>query len=112
VHEAVAWAAEQRRRWAFTLSNAGARYFEDRSDLAQLDDLDWEAITTRQWSGNGVDPFVKERKQSEFLIESEFPWHLVERIGVRSSAIYRQVVNLIAEHEHRPVVEIKPDWYY
>jgi hypothetical protein len=29
----VAWADAQMRRWAFTLSNAGARYFEDRSDL-------------------------------------------------------------------------------
>ena len=29
----VAWAEAQDLRWAFTLSNAGARYFEDRSDL-------------------------------------------------------------------------------
>lgn len=112
LHEAVAWATEQDRRWAFTLSNAGAYYFEDRANLDRLEDLDWAAIATRQWSGNGVDPFVKERKQAEFLMERDFPWHLVRRIGVRSGATYNRVVNLIAGHEHRPVVEIKTDWYY
>lgn len=33
LHAVVAWADAQPRRWAFTLSNAGARYFEDRSAL-------------------------------------------------------------------------------
>jgi len=32
--DTVAWAAGNARRWAFTLSNAGASYFEDRADLA------------------------------------------------------------------------------
>lgn len=32
----VAWAASSGSRWAFTLSNAGASYFEDRADLAQF----------------------------------------------------------------------------
>lgn len=30
---AVAWAGENHRRWAFTLSNAGSAYFEDRARL-------------------------------------------------------------------------------
>jgi hypothetical protein len=45
----VAWAEAHRRRWAFTLSNAGARYFEDRCDLAQMCDIDWAAVQTRDW---------------------------------------------------------------
>ena len=32
----VSWAEAQGLRWAFTLSNAGARYFEDRSDLTTV----------------------------------------------------------------------------
>lgn len=42
--ETVAWAEEQGLRWAFTLSNAGAYYFEDRCDLGQLDEIDWDAV--------------------------------------------------------------------
>ena len=45
----VAWAEEQDLRWAFTLSNAGARYFEDRSDLGQLDEIDWHAVEATDW---------------------------------------------------------------
>ena len=45
----VAWAEEQDLRWAFTLSNAGARYFEDRSDLGQLDEIDWDAVEATDW---------------------------------------------------------------
>ena len=35
LHEAANWAERHERRWAFTLSNAGSRYFQDRCDLAQ-----------------------------------------------------------------------------
>ena len=38
----VRWANESGRRWAFTLSNAGARYFEDRCDLGELDEINWD----------------------------------------------------------------------
>ena len=33
LQEVVTWAERQERRWAFTLSNAGSLYFEDRCDL-------------------------------------------------------------------------------
>lgn len=49
----VVWAEEQNLRWAFTLSNAGARYFEDRSDLGQLDEIDWTAVEARDWRDCG-----------------------------------------------------------
>ncbi len=108
----VAWALEHNQRWAFTLSNAGAYYFEDRSDLSQLNEINWEAVQTNRWSGNGISPLIKEGKQAEFLIENSFPWHLVERIGVHSRAIYQQVANAPPIGGHRPRVEIKPEWYY
>ena len=78
LHATVAWANAQPRRWAFTLSNAGSRYFEDRADLARLGDVDWDAVAARNWSA------CREAKQAEFLLEHSFPWHLVERIGVLS----------------------------
>lgn len=102
----VAWANQQQRRWAFTLSNAGSYYFEDRCDLNQLGELDWMAIQTNQWKE------CKEGKQAEFLMENNFPWHLIEKIGVYSPQIYQQVTHLIQNVAHKPAVEIKPDWYY
>ena len=46
---AVDWAERHQRRWVFTLSNAGSGYFQDRCDLAQLGEIDWEAVEARDW---------------------------------------------------------------
>lgn len=106
LHATVAWANAQRRRWAFTLSNAGAYYFEDRANLAQLGEIKWDAVQARDWRQ------CKEGKQAEFLLENSFPWHLVERIGVHSRLVYPQVINSLPPQGHRPAVEVLPDWYY
>ena len=106
LHEAVAWAERHGRRWAFTLSNAGSRYFQDRGDLAQLGELDWAAIQARDWRA------CKEGKQAEFLMEQSFPWTLVRRVGVRSPAIHGETQDALRLAEHRPAVELRPEWYY
>lgn len=108
----VAWAQKNNKRWAFTLSNAGAYYFEDRCNLSELDEINWEAIHANKWSGPGIDQSVKEGKQAEFLMEYCFPWHLVERIGVHSRRSYQLAANALPSGGHRPKMELKPDWYY
>ena len=102
----VAWAEQNGRRWAFTLSNAGSRFFEDRCDLRQLDELDWTAIHARDWQSH------KEGKQAEFLLEHSFPWHLVERVGVYSRATYQQTVNSLPISSYRTPIAVIPEWYY
>ncbi|WP_339776817.1 DUF4433 domain-containing protein [uncultured Thalassospira sp.] len=104
--EVVHWANEQNRRWAFTLSNAGSYFFEDRCDLNNLGELDWNAIGTNTWSQ------CKDSKQAEFLIERCFPWHLVRRIGVRNTLVVDRVVEALDGARHRPDVLTLPQWYY
>ncbi len=106
LHAVVAWANAQAARWAFTLSNAGSYFFEDRKDLAHLGEINWPAVQARDWRAH------KEGKQAEFLLEHRFPWHLIERIGVQSPIVYRQVVNALPSNGHRPTVEVRPEWYY
>lgn len=106
LREAVDWANRNNRRWSFTLSNAASRYFEDRANLDQLDELDWDAINTVQWSK------CKEGKQAEFLMEFAFPWHLFNRIGVSSQHAYSQTSQAIRDAAHKPDIQILPDWYY
>jgi hypothetical protein len=112
LYAAVAWAERNGRQWAFTLSNAGASYFENRCHLEQLSDINWEAVQTNKWSGLGISGLIKEGKQAEFLLERSFPWFLVERIGVLGQGTAQQVANVIRQAAHRPRLEIKPDWYY
>ncbi len=107
LHASVAWANQKsQRRWAFTLSNAGSYYFEDRCDLARLHEINWSDVQATQWQSR------KEGKQAEFLMEYSFPWHLVECIGVRSQAVYQQVIQVLQATEHKPRTEIKAEWYY
>ena len=108
LHEVVAWAEGEGRRWAFTLSNAGAYYTQYRSSLDQLDEVDWAAVAARDWRSAEV----KEAKQAEFLVHGSFPWTLVSKIGARSMDISSQVNLALGSAQHRPVVEIRPDWYY
>jgi hypothetical protein len=48
MNRVVQWAEAQGRLWAFTLSNAGAYYFEDRCDLNSLDEVNWQAVSAQQ----------------------------------------------------------------
>ncbi|MGE3671734.1 MAG: DUF4433 domain-containing protein [Polyangiaceae bacterium] len=102
----VSWAESNGLRWAFTLSNAGAYYFEDRADLAQLDQVDWTAVQATDWRAH------KEGKQAEFLVERQFPWELVTRVGVQSIATRTKVLASLQHSAHRPPVEHIPGWYY
>lgn len=106
LHAVVRWAQQQGLRWAFTLSNAGSTYFEDRCDLGQLGEIDWAAVQARDWRD------LKEGKQAEFLLESAFPWRLVERIGVKSMQTYRLAMSALPSLGHCPPVEVRPEWYY
>ena len=112
LQQSVAWADRNGRRWAFTLSNAGSNYFRDHSDLARLDEIDWDAVQTIRWAGSGISPSVKEGKQAEFLVEQSFPWELVSRVGARSPQVLEQVGEVLHEAGHQPRVEIMPEWYY
>jgi hypothetical protein len=108
LHEVVQWGVQQRRRWAFTLSNAGANYTEFRNDLGQLDEVDWAAVAAPDFR----DAQVKEGKQAEFLLHGFFPWHLVRRIGVMDATVYGKVVNAAQNATHRPAVEVRREWYF
>lgn len=106
LRKTVAWAEKNSQRWAFTDSNASTGYFDDYCDLAELEELDWEAIQARDWEQH------KEGKQAEFLIERRFPWELVSRIGVQSQKILTRVMAAIKDARHVPDVKIRHQWYY
>ena len=106
LNRTVNWCKENEKRWVFTLSNAGSKYFEYRFDLDELSDIDWKAVNARDWRE------CKEGKQAEFLVEYQFPWHLIDKIGVSSNDIYEKVVSILDGKNHQPYVTIMRDWYY
>lgn len=110
--DAIAWAEAEQRRWAFTLSNAGSRDFEDRADRAAIGEVNWDAVVSIRWSGGTVDPSIKRGKQAEFLMERSFPWQLVRGIGAESEKVALMAAQAIAGTEHQMTIKSKPKWYY
>ena len=106
LREAVAWAAQNGRRWAFTASNAGSEHFVDYADLRDLEHINWGAVEAAYWAD------VREAKQAEFLLERSFPWRLVARIGCRSRTVQREVRRRLMAADAQPPVEVRADWYY
>jgi hypothetical protein len=88
----VQWAEANNRQWAFSKSNAGAYYTKFSNRLDQLDEIDWAAVTALDFR----DSMVKEGKQAEFLVFDDFPWHLVEQIGVIDQRMVEQVSPLVS----------------
>lgn len=108
LHSVAAWADANRTRWAFSLSNAGGRYVQFRSNLAQLDELRWTAIMATDFR----DTDIKEAKQAEFLLCGRFPWELVQRLGVISHRRRRQVAGALETAAHQPPIAVIPQWYF
>ncbi len=102
----VHWAGSNGKRWVFTDSNAGSRYFNDYNSLENIDIISWDAVGAHYWSE------CREEKQAEFLVEDQFPWELVERIGVISEDYSAKVEAVLRGVGHRPDVVVRPDWYY
>jgi len=103
------WANANHLRWAFTNANAGARYFEDYTDLCDIGKLDWRAIHATQWN----DRDIKEKKQAEFLLEYRFCWDLVEEIGVCSYQQCNHIEKMFGAGFHElPLVRVQRSWYY
>jgi ssDNA thymidine ADP-ribosyltransferase, DarT len=108
LHHVVQWAQKNGRRWAFSLSNAGAVYTQFRTGLNRLGDIDWDAVAATDFRPADV----KEAKQAEFLVQESFPWQLIERIGVHAQGIATRVSTAMQGMAHRPGLEVKRDWYY
>lgn len=108
LREVVEWSEGDGRRWAFSLSNAGARYTEFRNALERLGEVDWDAVTNNDFRSSEV----KEGKQAEFLVHEFLPWELVREIGVRSEEVAAQVRAILAGTGHVPRVAVRPEWYF
>lgn len=107
------WAQDNHLRTCYTTSNAGSSYFDDYSNFSEIQNLiDWNAVNSTRWSGEGIDKNVKENKQAEFLIENKIPVSLIEFIGVYNLQNYNNVNTILSKHGVSYKVEQKRDWYY
>ena len=95
-------------RWAFSTSNAGARYTNFYASMHQLGEVNWPAVAATDFRGAAI----KEAKQAEFLWFEHFPWTMIKKIGVACASTQDQVLEMLAIIRHQPDVSIEPDWYF
>ncbi len=103
---AIGWAENNNKKWAFTSGNAGAYLCDFYNDVNDLDKVNWDAVKQRYWSD------CKDAKQSEFLVHEQFPWDRLEFIGVYDEGHKEQVENIIAKLTHKPTIKVQKNWYY
>lgn len=108
MNRVVRWAEANNRQWAFSKSNAGAYYTTFFNRLDKLSEIDWEAVTALDFR----DSMIKEGKQAEFLAFDDFPWQLIERIGVINQRMEEQIAPLVSQAAYQPPISIQRDWYY
>ena len=104
----VRWADENRRKWAFSNTNAGAFYADFFKNLDQLSEINWNAVVATDFRT----AIIKEGKRAEFLVFRWFPWSLVERIGVIDRETGRKAMNFLEGADHQPAVKVDTSWYY
>jgi len=95
-------------RWAFSFSNAGARYARFAARVDRFDELDWSRIASTNFS----DSTVKEAKQAEFLVENFFPFELIDQIGVCNQNTLRLVREALDSGGYSPSLRVRRNWYY
>lgn len=82
------------------------------NDLKELNQVDWKVIESWSWHDTPTDNDRLRRKQAEFLTKSYFPFSLIQEIGVINAAVRDQVLALLENEEHKPIVSIQRKWYY
>lgn len=100
------------RPWYFTDGHAVEAMTDFFTDVARLDRVDWAVIDNWSWHDTKEDPDRKRRKQAEFLVHQSFPWTWVESIGVINAKMEQQVAAILVNAQHKPPIEIRPNWYY
>lgn len=96
--------------WAFTDRHAEVGHALFFDDLADLDQVPWAVMPLRRWSGPGVDMATKEKRQAEFLVHQRFPWAAIDEIACLPDAVAARAA--VAVRGSRPLLTVKPQWYY
>jgi len=103
VQQVVSWANANQVRWAFSLSNAGARYTEFRSNLESLAELDWNAIAAQIAAERGNSESANACLFAELNIE--LPDHIGHRL-LSPRPLMRSALWLVRLGELRSVARV------
>ena len=84
--------------------------FFDSNDIKDIPHLiDWKAVTTRQWAGDGIETDLKRRKQAEFLIKEDIPPKCIVGYGCYNDKAKNKLIDFGVSEK---LIKIIPNAYY
>jgi len=100
------------QRFVFSDGHGIMAFTEFFSDLADLDKVDWDIMSTNYWADTNDDMDRKRRRQAEFLVYERFPVNLILKIGVINQLKKIETEAMLAEFDLIIPVVISANWYY
>jgi len=82
------------------------------NQVADLMNIDWRILQTRDFGNDPDDPGKKGRYQAEALVYRHLPAAALLGIGCYNQEQAKEVARLVAAHELDLAVHTVPDWYF
>jgi hypothetical protein len=104
--------AESILPFVFTDGHPVKAFSQFFNDIKDLDKIDWDTMKSRYWHDTDDFPDRERRRMAEFLVHKFFPWHLVIEVGVFTATIENEVQRILENSQHKPLVQVRPNWYF
>jgi hypothetical protein len=104
--------AELRLPFVFTDRHAYLQTAQFRSELADLDIVDWKLLAARDFQRDPNDPGKLERYQAEALIHQHVPVSALRGVACFDSDSERQIIGQLSQAGVSLRVATKSDWYF
>jgi hypothetical protein len=104
--------AAQGREFIFTNQHAYPPMAEYFTDLAQLDQIDWPLLQSRNFKHDPDDPAKKERYQAEALIWKHVPLEALHGVCCYTSNVEQQIKAEIDRRALTFKVAVQTSWYF
>ena len=82
------------------------------SDLARLDQIDWDMLQRRDFSNSPDDPSKKERYQAEALIHKHLPVGALAGLVCYNDDVLKSLNAALAKRNQTMKVVKQPSWYF
>ena len=104
--------AAQGRTFIFTNQHAYPPMAEYFNDLAQLDQIDWPLLQSRDFKHDPDDPAKKERYQAEALIWRHVPLEALQGVCCHAPSVEQQLKTEVERRDLTFKVGVQPSWYF
>jgi len=82
------------------------------SDLARLDQIDWDMLQRRDFRNDPDDPSKEERYQAEALVHRHLPVDALSGFVCYNDNVLKSLTGALAKRKQTMKVVKMPDWYF